>query len=183
MQQKIIDQAYRLMASCGISLEDLNEGLESGLLRIIRCAGEAEPMEEGISREALNECYRLRRNCEHTYDRICAYRDMATSTTSRPTKAPARSGTSDKIGDAVPEYIELMEQMREELSELAPRAAEVNAAIQSLTNAAQRDVMALHYLDGLGWKEVATKMGYSIQNCFVLHAHAMEALGIRMRKV
>lgn len=43
----------------------------------------------------------------------------------------------------------------------------------------QRRIMALRYIDALGWRQVAVRSHYTRSQCFRLHAAALETLGIK----
>ena len=62
------------------------------------------------------------------------------------------------------------------LRELNDTLLDIETAIESLTDATERNLMRLRYIDGLRWEEVTVAIGYSWQQTHRIHARALERL-------
>lgn len=121
-------------------------------------------------RQALRDEARLR-------DRIKAVRSRAESTTQalRPVV-----GGSSQDGTKIERSAELLDQYQRELQkqlEASERIrVEIEAAINALPSALQRDVLQARYIDGLPWFKIANRLYISERHAKRLHRKAIEAL-------
>lgn len=71
----------------------------------------------------------------------------------------------DKIGD---KHDKLKKLYEAKVAELDARMAEIEAAIEPLAPT-ERDLIRLHYFQGLTWEEVAVRMSYSWRHVHRIH--------------
>ena len=121
-------------------------------------------------RQALRDEARLR-------DRIKAVRSWAESTTQalRPV-----TGSGSQDGTKIERGAELLDQYQRELQAQLKASeqirVEIEAAINALPNALQRDVLQARYIDGLPWFKIANRLYISERHAKRLHRKAMEAV-------
>lgn len=122
-------------------------------------------------RSALAEERRLR-------DAIKIARARAEATTQAMRPAPGGSGGTDKVATGVELLDEYRRQLTAQLAQSERLRAEIEAAIASLPDAAQRQVLLSKYIDGLPWWQVANQLYISERWAKALHRHAVENLQI-----
>lgn len=62
------------------------------------------------------------------------------------------------------------------LAELNALLLEIETAVESLTDATERRVVRLHYIDGMKWEAVAVAIGYEWAQTHRIHARALAKL-------
>lgn len=67
--------------------------------------------------------------------------------------------TNDKIGDFVSMIEVLKQEIRERVLESATRYVQIWAYINAVHDPLVRQIIALRYIDGLPWQQVANKIG------------------------
>ena len=76
----------------------------------------------------------------------------------------------------VEQHLALKAMYASKLRELNDTLLDIETAIESLTDATERNLMRLRYIDGLRWEEVTVFVGYSWQQTHRIHARALERL-------
>ncbi len=76
----------------------------------------------------------------------------------------------------VEQHLTLKAMYASKLRELNDTLLDIEAAIESLTDATERNLMRLRYIDGLKWEELTIAIGYSWQQTHRIHARALEKL-------
>ena len=120
-------------------------------------------------RSALAEERRLR-------DAIKIARARAEATTQAMRPAPCGSGGTDKVATGVELLDEYRRQLTVQLAQSERLRAEIEAAIASLPDAAQRHVLLARYIDGAAWWQVANQLYMSERWAKALHRYAVENL-------
>lgn len=121
-------------------------------------------------RQALRDEARLR-------DRIKAVRSRAESTTQalRPV-----FGGGSQDGTKIERGAELLDQYQRELQKQLEASehirVEIEAAINALPSALQRDVLQARYIDGLPWFKITNRLYISERHAKRLYRKAIEAL-------
>lgn len=116
--------------------------------------------------QLLKDCRARRFKIESLKARIAELEDVATNIAAKPlTNLPvSRGGNSDAVGNAAISIAELKEHIVEQLLVLEQQLEEVERWLTTL-KPQQAVVMRLRYVDGLSWKQVAQKAGYSVEHC------------------
>ena len=120
-------------------------------------------------RSALAEERRLR-------DAIKIARARAEATTQAMRPAPGGSGVTDKVATGVELLDEYRRQLTAQLAQSERLRAEIEAAIVSLPDAAQRQVLLARYIDGAAWWQVANQLYMSERWVRTLHQKAVKNL-------
>lgn len=110
-------------------------------------------------------------------ERIARLRSALEGCTAKPlSKMPrGRSASRDKLGDDVARLLELEERRRKQIIDLEIRLEDVEKWIEGLPPH-QAKVMRLRYVDGLSWRQVAKRAGYSYDRVRHIHSDAMGKL-------
>ena len=115
---------------------------------------------------------------------------IAGDTVSRGKKGKKPLGTVRISGFPVPEYQGIVEQLKRrnrllkaEKLKLAKLACEAERFIASISDIEMRNILSLHYIEGMGWAQVAYNMDvlygtkkYSAESCRKKHDRFMENL-------
>ena len=70
----------------------------------------------------------------------------------------------------------LLNLYNDKLVELNACLLEIETAIESLTDSTERQLMRMHYIDGLKWEAVAVVIGYEWAQTHRIHAGALKKL-------
>ena len=131
-----------------------------------------------MTKETLEHCAGMARLRDQIWERFERMRARAEAVTPMYAAVGGRgSGVSDKVGDGVAAMDELMRQFESQLDAYACMAVEVNGAIMALGDPSQQSIMGMRYLDGMGWERIAVKVGYSVAQCYRIHAKALKLMG------
>lgn len=101
---------------------------------------------------------------------------QATKCTASVSSYLGRSGTSDHIPAAVERIEAIREDATQAMAEAKAALIEISAALKKLESRTERIVLAMRYVDGYTWQQVADKCGYSIDWVYALHRTAVKNL-------
>lgn len=86
-------------------------------------------------------------------------------------------GKNDSIVERLTEQHTALENLyKSKLAELNALLLEIETAVESLTDATERRVVRLHYIDGMKWEAVAVAIGYEWAQTHRIHARALAKL-------
>lgn len=91
----------------------------------------------------------------------------------------AHSGKGSTMDALVIKHLELEGLYREKIAEKDARLLEIEQAIESLADPAERLIMRLRYLEGRSWVNICSKLqteGYSERQVYYLHGFALKKL-------
>ena len=101
---------------------------------------------------------------------------QATKCTASVSSTLGRGGTSDHIPAAVERIESIREDANQAMAEAKAALIEISAALKKLESRTERTVLAMRYVDGCTWQQVAEKCGYSIDWVYALHRAAVKNL-------
>lgn len=101
---------------------------------------------------------------------------QATKCTANVSSYLGRGGTSDHIPVAVERIEAIRDDANQAMAEAKAALIEISAALKKLESRTERTVLALRYVDGCTWQQVAEKCGYSIDWVYALHRSAVKNL-------
>lgn len=106
-------------------------------------------------------------------ERIARLRSAMETVTQQISVMPSHAGERDRIAAQVAKLDALERAYADELiaAETALRA--IDRDICALPPAQER-VIRLRYVDGLSWREVARRCGYSVDHCFAIHRAVLQ---------
>jgi hypothetical protein len=119
------------------------------------------PREEGgfMTKKELSQLYYLNREIEEQQRRLTELEGAATSCTSHITGMPAAQGVNDKIGKYAAEIADLKSLLDLNLKKCFYELNRLNRYIQSIDDSEMRMILALRYVNGLSWRQIAFSMG------------------------
>ena len=101
---------------------------------------------------------------------------QATKCTASVSSYLGHGGTSDHIPAAVERIEAIREDANQAMAEAKAALIEISAALKKLESRTERTVLAMRYVDGYTWQQVADKCGYSIDWVYALHRSAIKNL-------
>ena len=101
---------------------------------------------------------------------------QATKCTTSVSSYLGHGGTSDHIPAAVERIEAIREDANQAMAEAKAALIEISAALKKLESRTERTVLAMRYVDGYTWQQVADKCGYSIDWVYALHRSAIKNL-------
>ena len=122
----------------------------------------------------LKEYRQLDKEITEKGERIQHLLDSATRATSSM-EAERISGTGEhsRLESAMIRKIDLEKQLDSKIDELRRRNYEIQNAIDAMTDARERRLLCLRYLEGKSWNSVMTRMELTERNSFLIHESAL----------
>lgn len=144
-------------------------------------------MEEQEIKERLIRYSALRLENENRLERLSRMKNAAQIPASRAGDGSQHTGSSgERMARAVEAYLEYERQIRPLLAANRREMDALRAAVESLSDPMEREVLRLRYLDGetcrlMGWREVACQLygdddDRIIRACLRLHAKALQSI-------
>lgn len=112
-----------------------------------------------MTRENLEQLRYLELAIEAQIDNLRHLREKLQPHSPLISDSPIAPGTKDKIGDTVPEIVDLEASIRAEIQELQKRRYRLIQEIHQITDIRARLGIMLRYIDGLTWMDVADRIG------------------------
>ena len=101
---------------------------------------------------------------------------QATKCTASESSPVGRGGARDHIPAAVERIEAIREDANQAMEEAKAALIEISDALKKLESRTERTVLAMRYVDGCTWPQVADKCGYSIDWVYALHRSAVKNL-------
>lgn len=99
--------------------------------------------------------------------------DIATKVT--PPKRHEQTGiVSDKVGDTVPEIVDIENQINAEIDELVKLRREIKRTISAVSDKRYRSLLTRYYLLGMSWEAVAESLPCSRRTVFYWRKNALK---------
>ena len=113
-----------------------------------------------MTKQELSQLYYLNGKIEQLKNRIVELECVATSTSSKITGMPHASGISDKVGKYAAEIADLKELLDLNLKKCFYELNRLNRYIDSVAEPEIRMILALRYVNGFNWQQIAYSIGY-----------------------
>lgn len=126
-------------------------------------------------KEYLNQAYRVDERISVKLEQIQRLRELATKATTTLSCAGGGGG-----GDAhskeriIAKIVDLEQTINADIEHLIDLKAEIAEVIKQVNNKEYQELLELRYLCYKKWEDIASQMGYSTQNIFVLHKKALK---------
>ena len=85
------------------------------------------------------------------------------------------SGFGSSVERAAIPHAELSDRLRVILAQISEETLEIERAIESLPPR-ERNLIRMHYIDGVSWEEVAQRTCYCLRQVYRIHRRALEML-------
>ena len=114
-----------------------------------------------MTKKELSQLYYLNREIEEQQRRLQELENLSTSCTSTITGMPHGIGWSDKISKYAAEIADLKSILDLNLKRCFYELNRLNRYIESIEDSQIRTILALRYVNGLSWAQVAQTIGGS----------------------
>ena len=84
-------------------------------------------------------------------------------------------GTSDPVSDMAIKIVKLEKYINKRLDKLIDLRVKITTQIDGMENRNHRNILTCRYVLMQSWDDVADSMGYSVQNCYLIHGQALQA--------
>lgn len=126
--------------------------------------------------EYLSRYRKLGKRIEQLSTERAMWLSRACKTTQTISDMPkAKNGAQGDSGE-VAQYIEIGEEITQELRELRCLRREIRAVITTLEDDILQTLMLYRYIDGMTFEEIAVKMNYSYVHVCRLHGQALSKI-------
>lgn len=110
-------------------------------------------------------------------DEIETLRAKATKVTTTISDMP-QSTSGHHIGDVVAGYIEMVEQLEEEVNRCEAIKRDVECLINTIDDWTVGRIMRLRYIDGLKWEEICVKANYGWTQVHKFHSDGLNSIEV-----
>lgn len=107
------------------------------------------------------------------------WKARATKITSAISPEPKSHGSGNQMLLCIDRICEIEEEIAESTIKLQQRKHQIEEAINSLEDAAERDVLWYRYIKGFTFEKIAVKMNYSWRHIFRKHKQAIAKLNLK----
>lgn len=129
-----------------------------------------------MTRNELNEPYRLQREIERDRERLKEMESRAASCGGGFSAAPARSGKSDKVANGAIDIDSLKDQIKAKIAERDMVIARLWAEIDGIADSQSREILKLRHLDCLSFRQIAQRLCKSEDSVRQRHHRIVERL-------
>lgn len=108
--------------------------------------------------------------------RVRSQADRVTATLTGQPGAPAGHCSGDNLQRCIDMLDELERRYVDRLRETIRMLTSIEDGIDALTDERYRQVLRMRYIDGLGWEEIAERVGYTKRQITNIHGAALAAI-------
>jgi len=131
------------------------------------------------AKEYLSQAYRIDQRINSKLEQVRSLRELATKATATLSDAPASGSRKvHSMSDIIDKMIDLENEINDDIDRLVDLKREIVAAIKRVENPEYQTLLELRYLCFKTWEHIAVQMGYSIQNAYKMHDHALMAVSV-----
>lgn len=112
-----------------------------------------------MTKKELSQLYYLNREIEEQQRRLHELECLATSCTSQITGMPKVQWNSDKVAKYAAEIADLKALLDLNLKKCFYEFNRLNRYIETIDDSLMRTVLALRYINGLSWRQIAFSIG------------------------
>lgn len=112
-----------------------------------------------MTKKELSQLYYLNREIEEQQRRLQELEELATSCTAQITGMPKVSWNSDKIAKYAAEIADLKALLDLNLKKCFYEFNRLNRYIETVDDSQMRMILALRYVNGLSWRQIAFSIG------------------------
>ena len=134
--------------------------------------------ESVTKKEFLNQYRNAEREIAIKLDEIVRLREMATKVTQVLTPDKVKGGMENRREESIAKIVDMEKEIGASIDNLKKIREQVEYAINAISNANQRDVLRLRYLDGMKWEQIAVKLNYDYRWVLRLHGMALHEIAI-----
>lgn len=136
-----------------------------------------------LARRYLSEAYRLDRRITNDLHQLEQLKSLATHVTSSLSEMKVQeSHGRSRMEDTVIKIIDQERTIDGEIDALVDLKQEIREAIRAVPNLEEGFILEERYLCFRSWEEIASDMGYGIDNVFRLHRKALQHVKVPEEK-
>lgn len=124
-----------------------------------------------MTKHDLSQLYYLNREIVQLQKKLDELESLKISCTSQITGMPRVLGFSDKVGNYAAEIADLKSLLDLNLKKCFYELNRINRYIQSIDDSEMRQIIALRYVNGLSWNQVAASISVYATESSVRKAH------------
>ena len=132
-----------------------------------------------VTKERLKRYRRLKEEIERQGERLARMESAIESPPKVLDGTPHSSFAADRLAIAVARKIALEDAMLASLKEEAAEVAEIERAIQLLTDPQEREMLRLRYIDGYEWADICGQLNCSWTQTHRVHSRALQSILIK----
>lgn len=129
------------------------------------------------AKEYLQQSCCLARGIKMKLERIQKLRELAEGAT-RVFTEERETGTSrrGKLGSCTTVIADLEQEVADDVAAMRVKIHEIQEAVGSIENLAQRQLLELRYINGYTWERVAVEMNYTHRHVIRMHGEALKKI-------
>ncbi|MBP5170298.1 MAG: DUF1492 domain-containing protein [Oscillospiraceae bacterium] len=128
------------------------------------------------AKEYLRQLWNLDREIEIKYRDLEELRaQIGIKAQPDPNENVGHSGnTSDPVSDIAVRIVQMEKRINKKIDKLISLKQKITAQIDGMENRNSRMILTCRYVLMQNWDDVADSLGYSVQNCYILHGRALQ---------
>lgn len=128
------------------------------------------------AKEYLRQLWNLDREIEIKYRELEELRaQIGIKAQPDPNENVGHSGnTSDPVSDIAVRIVQMEKRINRKIDRLINLKQKITAQIDGMENRNSRMILTCRYVLMQSWDDVADSLGYSVQNCYILHGRALQ---------
>lgn len=128
------------------------------------------------AKEYLRQLWNLDREIEIKYRELEELRaQIGIKAQPDPNENVGHSGnTSDPVSDIAVKIVQMEKRINRKIDKLISMKQKITAQIDGMENRNSRMILTCRYVLMQNWDDVADSLGYSVQNCYILHGRALQ---------
>lgn len=128
------------------------------------------------AKEYLRQLWNLDREIEIKYRELEELRaQVGIKAQPDPNENVGHSGNvTDPVSDIAVRIVEMEKRINRKIDRLINLKQKITAQIDGMENRNSRMILTCRYVLMQNWDDVADSLGYSVQNCYILHGRALQ---------
>ena len=128
------------------------------------------------AKEYLRQLWNLDREIETKYRELEELRaQIGIKAQPDPNENVGHSGnTSDPVSDIAVRIVQMEHRINRKIDRLINLKRKITAQIDGMENRNYRMILTCRYVLMQTWDDVSESVGYSIQNCYIIHGKALQ---------
>lgn len=126
------------------------------------------------AKACLDQAAFLGREIDSKLRTLQALNDSATRGAAALSRSPGGNGSGRALENAVIQMTDLQDRINEDILHLVEKKREIYDAIELVKSLRSRNILNLHYVEGMTWREVANNLGVTERTLRRLRVMALD---------
>lgn len=131
------------------------------------------------AKEYLNRAYRVNETIDSNLRQIERLNDMATNVTSNFDERVQSSPSGDRTAKIIEKIVMLKEKVNEDTDRLVDLLAEIKATIEGVSDADEKLLLTLRYVEFMKWEKIMDEMHFSKRRVMQIHEKALLSVAFK----